>query len=232
MDVSIATVVISATVAGVTAIIVAVVNKHPSVLQKKKQEADIFDMVRVSLSRHISNLEGRIASNEASIGMLEGQKVEDRKQIEKLKRDNELCKYQHEVAKLEQAQIRKQMFHKELILETVFVLDDDKEDLEEFKEKFDPISVIHYRGFTDAKEFLRVAKEERPGIMVMDYNLGYTNAEEVLRQIEYEPEVFIISGLKGFQAKFKGKNVTFFHKDRDYVFEIAIAIIKYLNNKK
>lgn len=154
-------------------------------------------------------------------------------EIQMLKYDNEECKYLHEVSDLEMMHVRRHTDRRLWERELVHVLDDDEDALEDFKNKFKKLSVLEYEGFREVDEFLERTRAKRPPIVVLDYMLPKgTTAEHVIKQLEYDPEIFVMSSEENFELKFKGKNVKFFPKDDNYILKIAKAIIQSLIHRE
>ncbi len=208
--------------------------------QKKEIAAllsDTYSKMLDGLNEYIDQLDKRIERQEKMMKELEAENEIDKKTnqivIEQLKKDNEECKYQHGVAELEMLQLKKHNVFKIWTRDMVYVMDDDHAALLEFKHKFAKISVLDYRGFSDAGEFLTKAKIEQPPIVVIHYRESHAEtAEDVIEKIGYEPEIFIMSSEASFEKRFSGKKVRFFLKDNHYVYKIAQAIIKHLIDKK
>jgi hypothetical protein len=101
-----------------------------------------------------------------------------------------------------------------------------------FNHRFKTIPVVYFKSFTNPWECLREAQQEKPEILVLDYILGDNKtAEDIIKDLGYEPEIFIMSGTKSNEARFKGTDVRFFYKDRFYVKNITKAILEYLIHK-
>jgi hypothetical protein len=149
------------------------------------------------------------------------------------KADNEECKLLHSLFELEIVYLKKNNAFHGIEHKNVFVVDDDPEDLEEFRKIFDKSSVLDYKGYLNIEDFLKDVTVVKPPCVVIDFNLGKMTAVQVIDRLGYEPEIFIMSGEAGYEKRFlTNSRVRFFIKEGHYVFEIAQAVIKYLIDKK
>lgn len=213
-------------------------------LNKPKQKREIEGIVADTNEKYIrlmksqnEDLIKQVENNTSIIAMLKEKEGKNSHKydaaIAKIERETEECRYQHTIHELEMAQLKKHnkfaVWHRDM----VFVMDDDQDVLDDFRKKFEKSSVLDYKGFIDVDEFIDALHKERPPIVVLDYNVGKgKTAEELIEQFEYEPEIFIMSGLAQYEKKFVGKRIKFFHKDNHlYVYQIAEEIIRHLTKK-
>lgn len=204
--------------------------------QKKEIEAIISDQwykLTERLGEERTELINRINRNDSIIKELEKHKDANIKIIAQLTRDNEELKYQNRVTELEMLQLKRLNDFKVWKRDLVYLLDDDKDVLDEFEHKFHKISVADFKGFSNNDEFMAATKSNKPAIVVIDYRLdnGKT-AEDIIHDLGYEPEIFIMSVNSAYEQRFNGKKIRFFTKDTHYVYKIAMAIIQHLTEKK
>ena len=153
------------------------------------------------------------------------------KRVNKSEKNFQECEYGHEVTKLELQYLRNQTGYKAEKID-VFVLDDNSFTIEEFKRGFIAVSMINFTGFQISEKFLAAVKDVMPAVVIIDYNLGRgQTAEDIISQLGYVPEIFIISMSGEIEAKISGKNIRFFKKDDFYVHLIKMEIIKFLTDK-
>ena len=153
------------------------------------------------------------------------------KRVNKSEKSFQECEYGHEVTKLELQYLRNQTGYKAEKID-VFVLDDNSFTIEEFKRGFIGVSMIRFSGFQISEKFLVAVKDVMPAVVIIDYNLGRgQTAEDIISQLGYIPEIFIISMSGEIEAKINGKNIRFFKKDDFYVHLIKMEIIKFLTDK-
>jgi predicted RNase H-like nuclease (RuvC/YqgF family) len=208
-------------------------------LNRPKQKREMAAILGETYSKmlegqkeYIEQLDERIDRQEKLIIELEKHKEEYRSVIDQLKKDNEECKYKHELVQLEIKQLKNKNAFNKWARDKVYVLDDDPDDLNEFAHKFAGNYVLDYRGFLSISEFMKEVKIQKPEIVVIDYRLAAgKTAEDVLKDLGYEPEVFIMSGSGNYENRFIGKRVRFFLKDEHYIYKIAMAILKHLTDK-
>lgn len=149
-----------------------------------------------------------------------------------LKAKNSNLEYSLLVIELEMKQIKKNNEINVRPYDEVFVLDDDDEQVEEFAIKLFDISVIKLEGFTDADLFMEQANLRRPKVLIIDMMLGKgITAEDVIKQIGYDPEILIMSVNAKLEEKFLGKKTRFFPKTDKYVLKICTEVVKYLTTK-
>jgi hypothetical protein len=161
------------------------------------------------------------------------QLIEDNRQLIKQQaHENAECEYKHEVTELELATVKKKIDFHNWQRETVFILDDNPLVVNEFKYRFGKISVLDTRVFSNSEKFLTDARNEKPEILIIDWMLGEDEtAQDVIEQLEYEPEIFIMSADKSVALKIREQGMQFFYKDDHYVFKIAKAVIQHLRDK-
>jgi FixJ family two-component response regulator len=115
---------------------------------------------------------------------------------------------------------------------TAFVLDDNKMVIIEFQKHFKEISVLDCRTYTSPTMFLKDAQIGKPEIVILDYYIDKDlTAEQIINDLGYSPEVFIMSQDKDIQVRIKEKGYDFFYKDDHYVSKIARAVVQYLIDK-
>lgn len=152
--------------------------------------------------------------------------------IEALEKKYEACEYDHLVKTLELAHIKRQIDLHKFPKACVFVLDDNKMVTMEFKKYFRDISVLDCRTFFEPKDFLIEAKKEHPEILILDHFLSDSlTADDVIKELDYLPEIFIMSQDKDIHILVREKGWDFFYKDDNYVRKIAKAVIEYLYHK-
>lgn len=204
--------------------------------QKKEIEAIITDQwykLTERLGEERAELIHRINRNDSIIRELEKHRDDNVKIIAQLTRDNEELKYQNRVTELEMMQLKKLNDFKIWKRDMVYLLDDDRDVLDEFGHKFNKISVVDFKGFHNNDEFMAATKHNKPAIVVIDYSLGGgKTAEDIIRDLGYEPEIFIMSINASYEQRFHGKKIRFFPKDSHYIYKIAMAIIQHLAEKK
>jgi hypothetical protein len=161
------------------------------------------------------------------------QLIEDNRQLIKQQaHENAECEYKHEVTELELSTVKKKIDFHNWQRESVFILDDNLMVINEFKFRFSKISVLDYRVFTQTEVFLREAQKEQPEILIIDWMLeDDKTAQDVIDQLGYEPEIFIMSADKSVHMKIREQGMQFFYKDEHYVFKIAKAVIQHLRDK-
>ena len=149
--------------------------------------------------------------------------------IKTLTQDHDDCEFEHSITRLQLNKALKRLDMLHWVRSTVYVLDDNELVKRVFIHRFRTIPVVNFKAFTDMEECLEMAKEERPEIMVIDYMLseGHT-AEEIIAKLGYTPEIFIMSGTKDYEQKFKDTDIKFFYKDTYYVRNITKAILEHL----
>lgn len=156
----------------------------------------------------------------------------NKRTIEEQAKANEDCEYRHEVAELNQDLLLSQIDLNNVPKSTVFVLDDNKMVIMEFRNRFRKVNAIDCKFFVSPTEFARFAQAERPEVVILDYMLGETlTADDVIKDLGYEPEIFIMSQDKSIQLRIKEQGHQFFYKDDQYVLKIAKAVIKHLKAK-
>lgn len=153
--------------------------------------------------------------------------------VKELKQDNEECEYKHDVRELEVHLLKKQIDIQNWIKEKVFILDDHDLVVKAFRKKFSSISSVEFKAFNDNNEFLKEVEAHKPQILILDYYLGEMTADDIIKTIGYEPEIFIMSGDSSIRMKFKDTSMQFFSKDAqlEYVFKIAKAVLQHLKEK-
>lgn len=207
-------------------------NRKNTKAQTEGLIADQYYKLTERLGEERNELIKRIARNDDLINSLERKHRDNNNEIKMLKEDNNECKYLHEVAELELKLIAKHNILKNLKKEKVFVLDDDLDVIDEFRHRFNRLSVLDFHPFLDMDKFLKEVRISKPQIIVVDYILSSgKTAEDVIDSLNYTPEVFIMSTEEGFKSKFIGQDVRFFVKEKNYILEIVRDIIKYLNTK-
>lgn len=206
--------------AGIAAIPVILwfLNKPKQVEETKSIVVEQFEKLTLAQSTEIERLNTKVQQNEIKIAEAE-QRSED-------------CEYKHEVTELQLKHLLKQIDLNNLPKATVFILDDSKMVIIEFKKIFSDIVAIDSRFFASVSDFLLAAKIEKPPIVVLDYRLGpEMTAEDVMMDMGYLPEVFIMSQDKSIQLRIREKGMQFFYKDDHYVRKIAKAIVQHLLDK-
>jgi hypothetical protein len=207
--------------------------------QRKEMQAILIDStskIIAGLNEYIITLDNRINHQEKLIQKLQEHEEENLEVIKAIKKDNEELKYKHSVIEKEITILKKISGIKPAVWQRckVYVIDDDPDELDIFAHKLGANTVIDYRGFTNIDTFLVEVKLEYPEYVIIDYRLndGKT-ANDVLEAMEYEPEVFIISGVAGFEARIRGqKNIHFFAKDDFYVYKISEQILKHISERQ
>lgn len=207
--------------------------------QRKEIQAILIDStskIIAGLNEYIITLDNRINNQEKLINRLQEHEQENIEVIAALKKDNEELKYKHKVIESEINILKKISGLKPAVWRRckVYVIDDDKDELDVFAHKLGGNTVIDYRGFTDIDTFLIELKLEHPEYVIIDYRLsdGKT-AQYILDALMYEPEIFIISGVAGFEARIRGdKNIHFFEKDDFYVYKISEQILKHISERQ
>lgn len=207
--------------------------------QRKEMQAILIDStskIIAGLNEYIITLDNRINNQDKLIKRLEENEAENVEVIAALKKDNEELKYKHKVIESEIGILKKISGLKPAVWRRckVYVIDDDTDELDKFAHKLGSNSVIDYSGYTAIDTFLKEVKLEHPEYVIIDYRLndGKT-ANDVLEAMEYEPEIFIISGVAGFETRIRGqKNIHFFTKDDFYVYKICEAILKHISERQ
>ena len=171
------------------------------------------------------------------------EREDDRKQIEanrqaavtakaeaKLAQEqNDDCEFEHSITRLQLNKVLKKLDMMNWIKSTVFVLDDNEAVIRVFEHRFKTVPVVYFKAFVDADMCLKAAQIEKPEILVLDHMLSDNRtAPDIIRQLGYEPEIFIMSGTKDFEVIYKDTDVRFFYKDRYYIRNITKAIMEHL----
>lgn len=165
------------------------------------------------------------------LGRIREENDQLRKDLNEEIKKNELCEYEHSVTQLQLFQTMQQVDMQKWKKETVFILDDNETDLIVFRQFFSRVLTIDYRTFLQPEIFLSAAREEKPRVVILDHYLSETmTADEVIKQLGYEPEVFVMSANKDVQIKYKDRKVNFYYKGEFYVLKIAKAVMAYLRD--
>jgi len=145
---------------------------------------------------------------------------------------NEDCEFEHGITRLQLEKVLNRLNMNDWRKSTVFVLDDNELVTKVFTHRFKTIPVVNFKAFTDADICLMMAKNEKPEILILDYHLSETKtADDIIRELGYEPEIFIMSGSRDFEVLYKDTDIRFFYKDQFYIKNITKAILEHLNHK-
>lgn len=212
-----------------TIIITAIVNVSIIIigylLTRRKTKAETESIIVQQYDLLVKSLRQEIKENKEEIQLLKNG-------FKAMEKSNQECEYDHLVKSLELAHIKKLIDLSKLPKATAFVLDDNKMVALEFKKYFREISVLDCKIFTDPDAFLKTVKQEQPEITILDFFISETlTAEDIIKQMGYTPEIFIMSHDKNIGIKIREKGWDFFYKDDFYVQKIAKAVIEYLYHK-
>lgn len=232
MPTSVLTYVLSICSALLVAIISAALTRRKTKSEVQKNLAESENIVAQSLKTALTELRQERDDDRLQI-------QQNKEQIKELKAENkelaaahEECEFEHGITRM---QLKKALHKLELFSwkkATVFVLDDQDIVIKVFAKWWERLPVIDFKAFTDPQQFLKEAQRERPEILILDYVLGESQtAEDIIKQLGYEPRIFIMSATKEYEVKFKGTEVLFFYKDRFYIRNISKSILEYLEEK-
>lgn len=186
---------------------------------------DQFNKLAAAQDKRIDDLDSQVEH-----GRVEREEL--KRKVKEAEQANEDCEFEHGITRLQLNKALRKLSMTDWIKATVFVLDDQKVVTDVFAHRFKTIPVVYFKAFTDPLLCLKEAQKERPEILVLDYILGDNRtAEDIIKALGYEPEIFIMSGSKENEARFKGTDIKFFYKDRFFIKNITRAILEYLIHK-
>lgn len=190
---------------------------------KGKQKAETENLVVNMLTTALNEVRREREEDRKEI-------AENKKKIKEQEIENQTCEFEHEITRLQLNKVLKILDVQKWVKSTVYVLDDNDTVIKIFSQRFRTIQVVYFKAFTNADECLKQAMIDQPEILVLDYVLsddGRT-AEDIIKSLGYEPEIFIMSANKEYEEKFRGTDVKFFYKDQYYVRKITKAILEHL----
>lgn len=206
-------------ISSASAIVAVIVN---NALNKKKAKAETESLVFKMQNEFLEEARKELKHDREQI-------EENKQTIKKLQQVNEDCEFEHLLTKLQLKKLMKRINMENWHRAMVYVLDDNPMTTMLFEQKFKSVVVVYFKSFTDPKLFLDSARKEKPEILVLDYYLSdKLTACDIISELQYEPEIFIMSQEKEVELKFKGGGVRFFYKDKNFVRDITKAILEFL----
>lgn len=220
--VSIPTILYSGLITILGLILGAVLIRRKTISETEKNKAETLKIIEDTYG-------GLVETLNADRAHLQRQIEENKKKLREHEIANEDCEFEHSITRMQLTKALKRLDMMHWIKSTVFVCDDSEIVTKVFTQRFKTVPVVYFKAFTDADECLKQARIERPEILVLDYILsGGKTAEDIIKEIGYEPEIFIMSATKEYEVKFKDTDIRFFYKDQHYIRNITKAILEHL----